>query len=64
MGAVRRDQPGIHDFAELSGNVLRDGRVRPHPIDVKSGLECIPAVLNELRLKRVSGKKIVVTTTV
>lgn len=49
------------DFAELTEKLLRDGLIRPHPIDVRSGLEAIPAALDELRLKQVSGKKIVVT---
>ncbi|KAF7186583.1 Trans-enoyl reductase ACTTS2 [Pseudocercospora fuligena] len=47
-------------FAELSEKLLAEGKVRAHPVDLREGgLEGIPAALDDLRAKRVSGKKIV-----
>lgn len=49
-------------FAELSEKLLAEGKIKPHPVDLrKGGIDAIPEALEDLRAKRVSGKKLVVT---
>lgn len=47
-------------FAILSERLLADGKIRPHPVDLREGgLDAIPEAMKELKGKRVSGKKLV-----
>ncbi|KAF2165037.1 hypothetical protein M409DRAFT_67348 [Zasmidium cellare ATCC 36951] len=47
-------------FAILAERLLAEGKVRPHPVDLREGgLEAIPEAMEDLRAKRVSGKKLV-----
>jgi NADPH:quinone reductase-like Zn-dependent oxidoreductase len=49
-------------FAEISERLLKEGKVRPHPVDLREGgLAAIPSGLAELKAEKVSGKKIVVS---
>lgn len=48
-------------FAGMSEQLLKQRKIRSHPIDLRpGGLAAIPAALEELRAKRISGAKIVV----
>ncbi|KAI0185484.1 chaperonin 10-like protein [Xylaria flabelliformis] len=53
-------QFGKHLFA-LTEIWLREGRIRHHPLEIKSGgLASIPTVVDDLKLGKVHGKKLVV----
>lgn len=47
-------------FAILSEKLLAQGKIKPHPVELRNGgLDGIPEAMEDLRAKRVSGKKFV-----
>jgi hypothetical protein len=49
-------------FAEVAERLLNEGKVRPHPAELRQGgLDAFPQAVEDLRNKKVSGKKLVVT---
>lgn len=58
--ASKEDFEYSKGFAILSERLLAEGKLRPHPVELREGgLEAIPAAMEDLRAKRVSGKKLV-----
>lgn len=58
--ASKEDFEYSKGFAILSERLLAQGRLRPHPVKVmEGGLEAIAVAMEDLRAKRVSGKKLV-----
>lgn len=59
--ASREDFDYSVTFAKLSESLLAEGKIRPHPIEVKNGgLEAVPGGIEDLRAKKISGRKLVV----
>ena len=49
-------------FAKLSEGLLAQGKIRAHPLDLRSGgLDAIPEGIEDLKAGKISAKKIVVT---
>ena len=48
-------------FAILAEKLLAEAKIKPHPVDLRSGgFEALPGLLDELKAGKVSGKKLVV----
>ena len=59
--ASREDFEYSVAFAELSERLLADRKLRPHPVEVRhGGLAAVPQGIEDLRAKRISGRKLVV----
>ena len=59
--ASREDLEFSMAFAGLSERLLAQGIIRPHPVDLREGgLEAVPQGIEDLRAKKISGKKIAV----
>ena len=48
-------------FAELNERLLMEGKIRPHPVEVRDGgLAVVPEGMTDLKAKNISGRKLVV----
>ena len=56
--ASPKDYKSAQEFLKLCCTLIKDGKIKPHPIAQKGGMENIVDGLDLLRTNKVSGQKL------
>lgn len=60
--ASKEDFEYSKGFAEVAGKLLEEGKIRAHPVECRQGgLDAMLQGLEDLRAKRVNGRKLVIS---